>query len=502
VCIEQVSMRRLGFSLTALALVAGALAIGPVQADTGVVNVSKSPLAAEGEEFVAVNPRDASNVIVGSNLWQPLVLPDPANQPFAANGTVSCGVWSSHDGGRTWGGGLKSAGGLDPIPNPAAMLPPVPGVKVPDEFDALGNLISADQSIVFDRHGNAYFECLDFGAGTGGDAKVDVYKSKDGGKTWTGPIEAFSQIKTGVLIDRAFLAIDDTGGPRDGTIYLTWETMFYQAWFPEVYARSSSDGGKTWSDPVRVDDDAHEAMWDPRAYPVVGGDGALYVVYNAAPFVSPAPFDPNGDHVTLMVGRSTDGGRTFKRFVVEPDAHRIASPDEAFDYFTELISAIAADPTHAGRVVVVWPDDRSGEARILLRYTRNGGRTWSKAIDATDDRPGHGNQHDHVAMTYLPDGRPVVVWRDRRASGGAFDAPFQLFARVLNVSATGVLSPGKTIELTNGPQMPTTGTRGSMPSEYLSVTATAGGLAASWDQMRGVLADNVFRRVPLSVFNG
>jgi hypothetical protein len=493
-------MRRLGLSLVAIALVAGALTLGPVQADTGVVDVTKSASAAEGEEFVAVNPRDASNIILGSNLWQPLLLPDPLNQPFAANGTVSCGVWSSRDGGRSWSGGLKSAGGLQPIANPGAALLPISGVAVPKEFEAPGNLISADQSIVFDRHGNAYFECLDFGAGTGGDAKVDFYRSKDGGKTWSGPVEALSQIKSGVLIDRPFLAIDNTGGPRDGTIYLTWETMFYQAWLPEVYARSSSDGGKTWSPIVRVDDDAHEAMWDPRAYPAMGADGALYVVYNAAPFVTPGSPDPNGDHIAVMVARSTDGGKKFRRSVVEPDAHRIASSDEAFDYFTELISAIAADPVHTGRVVVVWPDDRSGEARILLRYTRNGGKTWTKAIDATDDRPGRGNQHDHVALTYLPDGRPVLVWRDRRASGGAFAGRFQAFARVFNVSSSGVLTPGKTIELTNGPQQPTTGTHGSMPTEYLSVTATAAGLAAAWDQMHGALPDNMFRRVPLSVF--
>jgi len=215
-------MRSVGFWLASIALVASALVSSPARGgDTGVVNVTNSSRIAEGEEFVAVNPRDPSNIILGSNIRQPLIEPDPINIPFGANGAVSCGVWSSQDGGRSWSGGLKSAGGLSPIDDPLAIVP-IPKVNVPDELMAPGNLISADQSIVFDRHGTAYFECVDFGLGTGGDAIVDVYKSKDGGKTWSDPVAAFSQLKTQILIDRPYLAIDDSGGPRDGTVYLTW----------------------------------------------------------------------------------------------------------------------------------------------------------------------------------------------------------------------------------------------------------------------------------------
>jgi hypothetical protein len=461
-----------------------------------VTNVSRTEGLAEGEETVAVNPTDDQNVIVGSNQWLPPTPSNTGNFGVGPSGATTCAVWSSHDGGRTWEGGRLENSGLDQLAG-GALKPPE---EVPSEFgkDAdAGNAISADQNTVFDRRGNAYYQCINFGIGDQ-DPKVLVYRSTDGGRTWGEPMEAFDEIDTKIQIDRSFLAIDNSGGPRDGTLYLTFETMFYQAYLPEVYARKSTDGGKTWGPVVRVDDNDNRAQWDPRQYPVVGADGTLYVVYDAATLVSPVQIDPQLTPLRLMVAGSSDGGETFRHGVVEPEVTRIASPDEAFSYFTETISAIATDPGHAGRVAVAWPDKRSGEARILLRYSTDGAQTWSSPIDAADDPPGKGNQHDHVALTYLPDGRLVVMWRDRRNGGGSFGGPLDVFTRVFDASPTGELTPGDTVRWTDEPQADGQDTHGSMPTEYLGLTSDRSGVAASWNQMHGSYLDNVFRRMPLS----
>jgi hypothetical protein len=485
-----------GGTLT-LAALAIALAI-PAAAHAQVYDVSNTPGLAEGEETVAVDPRDPNDVVVGSNQWQPATAQNVGNEAIGPSGATTCAVWASHDGGRTWSGGRLESSGFDALTGP--LKPPQ---LIPSEFDGEhpdeGNAISADQNTVFDRHGNAYYACLNFGVAAAS-PKVFVYRSTDGGRSWGPPMEAFDEASTQIQIDRPFLAIDDSGGPRDGTLYLTFETMFYQAYLPEVYARSSTDGGRTWSPIARVDEDAGRAQWDPRQYPVVGPDGTLYVVYDAAQFVSPAPIDPQATPLKLIVARSSDGGRTFERSDVEPHVSRIQSPDEAFTYFVETISAIAADASHAGRVAVAWPDKRSGAARILLRYSIDSGRTWSGIVDVADDPPGDGNQHDHVALTYLPDGRLVVVWRDRRNGGGAFGGPLDVFARVLGVSPDGALTPGRTVRLTERPQPDGQNTHGSMPTEYLGATSDASGLSVSWNELRGQYLDDVFRRVPLAVF--
>jgi outer membrane protein assembly factor BamB len=488
---------RIWATLVAISVVA---LVAPSQVSartTRVYDVSNTPERAEGEETVAINPKNAKNIIVGSNQWLPSTPGNLGNIGIGANGIVSCAEWSSHNGGRTWSGGRLENSGLETLTGPLPQL-----VQQPREFGDpdVGNLISADQNTVFDRHGNAYFQCVNSGAGTG-DVKVYVYRSSDGGRTWSSPVAAFSETNTQIQIDRPYLAIDNSRGPRDGTLYLTYETMFYQAYLPEVFSETSTDGGRTWSAPVRVDEGgANAAQWDPRQYPVVGADGTLYVVYDAATFVSPAPIDPQLTPLKLMIARSRDGGHTFSNALVEPSVTRIQSPDEAFSYFTETISAIATDPSHPGRVAVAWPDKRSGDARILLRYSLDGGNSFSPIIDVPDDPVGDGNQHDHVALTYTPDGRLIVVWRDRRASGGAFGGALDVFARAFDPSADGHLTPGATVRVTTSSQPDGQNTHGNMPTEYLGVASNRAGVDVSWNELRGTFLDNVFRQIPVSAF--
>jgi hypothetical protein len=106
-------------------------------------------------------------------------------------------------------------------------------------------------------------------------------------------------------------------------------------------------------------------------------------------------------------------------------------------------------------------------------------------------------------IRYLPDGRLVVVWRDRRYTGGGWSKPWDIFARVVRIAPDGTLHPGTTVRVTKHSEEPSTLHRGHMPSEYLGVAVKGTrGIGVSWEEMRGNYPDNVYRFVPMSAFDG
>jgi hypothetical protein len=503
-------------AVTAQAIAAGPprnAVASPPTADTPIVDISNTPQLAEGEETVAFNPANPRNVIVGSNQWQPLLFSDSQDYfGLGPSGFTRCAVWSSLDSGATWRGGAMMDRGLRPIANPA----PLP--LVPREFDDPGNLFSADQHAVFDRNGTAYYTCLDFGIGTGLQV-IDVWRSRDGGRRWSRPVTAFSELaEHDRQMDRPFLALDQSHGPRDGRLYVVWERIFYDALTPQVFVRSSADGGRTWGSITRVDDPAYPSMWDARVFAMVGADGKLYVIYDSATLRTPFNWLPQVDAPSLVLATSTDGGVTFAHHWVERGISAPTPPDEAEIEFTEFISSMATDPSRPGRVAVAWPQMVRGASRILLRASLDCGQSWSPPLDVADDPPGvpyppeqtagvvypagTGNEHDHVMIRYLPDGRLVVVWRDRRRSGGAWNEPWDIYARLVKIGEDGKLQAAATVRVTARPEPPSTTHRGHMPSEYLGLATRPDGIGVAWEEMRGQYPDNVYRSVPLAAFGG
>ena len=142
-------------------------------------------------------------------------------------------------------------------------------------------------------------------------------KSTDGGLTF-GKDRVIGEMPGGwdfemPGLDRAngmpVTAVDLSQGPQRGTLYVNW--IDARNGDPDVFVAASHDGGETWSQPVRVNDDpirngkAQFFTWlavDPV-------DGSLNVAFYDRR-------DTTGTLTGLTFARSTDGGRTFVNYKI------------------------------------------------------------------------------------------------------------------------------------------------------------------------------------------
>jgi hypothetical protein len=461
--------------------------------DTGVVNVSRTGDMAEGEQPLAVNPRNPNQIVVGANVWQ-RIWPSPLDDLPGPTGMMTTAIYTSRDGGRTWWRGALDQGGIG-----ESRISPLASVGIAPEWQDTLNVNTTDATPAWDRHGRAYYGSGDaHGIDKGFDEVATIWRSTDGLRSWGEGVTAVRMSEELMELDRPWLAVDNSGGPRDGTVYLAFSTTPFVEVPPEVYVRSSRDHGATWSPTSRVDHGLYTTQFNPRHRPVVDAAGDLYVVYDQAPATVTPFFDSIGQ-IQLVLARSRDGGKTFSYAMVDDAIERVESPDEAIPAYTEMISAIAADRRRPGRIAIAWPQ-KLGEtsSRIIMRYTANGGRTWTPRIDVSNAPAG--GQHDHVSLTWTTDGRLVASWRDRRCCGGTWDSRYQQWARVFSPLGSG-LRPGKSIELTEGPQANNNGRHGlTMPDEFQGLDSAGGYIFATWSQVAGTYTDVVFRRVPLSAF--
>jgi BNR/Asp-box repeat protein len=468
--------------------------------DTGVVNVSSEAGVAAGEEPLSVNPLNPHDLTAVANVYQPVPPLSISEDPlYGGGGVQDTRVYSSRDGGCRWTTKKLDQGGTGPVDVPLAG-----GADAPEFSDAL-NVLSTDADSVWDRHGNVYFEAGDaHGVHHEGREVELVWRSTNAGLSW-GPKNGYIGFNatTGQKseLDRPWLAVDDSGGRHDGRIYTTVETTPFADIPPQVWLRYSDDHGRTWSPTVRVDDGTYETQWNPRARPVVGAGGIVYVIYDRGP-ITDTPVAGYSGPIVLVVARSTDGGRTFRRFVVDSQVRRVSSPNEALPSYTEMISAIAADPRRRGHLAVAWPQSTGpGNSRIMLRYSLDGGLHWSRRVDVADDPASRADEHDHVTLAWLPDGRLFVGWRDRRCCGGGWNDDYQQWVRVLNPVRDG-FSLGRTVQFSQGRLAPTNpGRSDGEPDEFQGLTATRLGVSLTWSQLGMDGLDHLeFRRIWLRAF--
>jgi hypothetical protein len=337
---------------------------------------------AHNEIHLAANPRNPLNLLGGSMVW----LQDKNTQTVVA--------YASFDGGKTWSATLK----LD------------------DE------LFHSDPAAGFDLEGTAYFLLITNTGAPEPKYYTYVYRSKDGGRSWLDPTII-------PMLDRHYLAVDDTRGKYHGSLYIDGSST------RAVTIQRSRDRGATFDgaiQAVKIPSDRRNAGQGPL---VVLSDGTLVIPFLDTealldPDIEGSPTRPNA---TLKVVTSIDGGATFSEPITIAQTamgHMVTSNANHFSF--------AMDPS-AGpfkdRLYVIWSDSysRGGQfsrkkprgANILLSYSANKGKSWSKPILVNDDpMPSDWAEapvHFQPVITVNKDGVVGVMYYDRRDSANNLD---------------------------------------------------------------------------------
>jgi hypothetical protein len=168
-----------------------------------------------------------------------------------------------------------------------------------------------------------------------------------------------------------------------------------------VVLQMSSDTGKTWSAPKRVQQvpEAIEAAGESRPKLAFGSKGQVYVTYT----------HPLGKPYTgeIRFARSVDGGESFSA---------PATVHSNRDLITHRFDSLIVDGT--GRVYVAWIDKRDGEAARARKQQYAGAAVYyAVSDDGGAHFKGDYKLSDHsceccrIALALDPAGDPVALWR-------------------------------------------------------------------------------------------
>ena len=142
---------------------------------------------------------------------------------------------------------------------------------------------------------------------------------------------------------------DTSTSPHRGRVYVVWSDQRSGPFDTDVFATHSDDGGETWTDPVRVNDDGagrHQFFHWAALDPVTGN---LHVVFYDRR-------NTQGDATEVFVARSTDGGVTFENRRVSESPF---TPDTSL-FFGDYNNIAARD----GQVFPVWTRMEGGRLSI------------------------------------------------------------------------------------------------------------------------------------------
>ena len=317
-------------------------------------------------------------------IWDRLVFPSERSQgvSFLTTAAFRGPTWfaRSTNDGATWGPAHPI---FDPGQNDQT---------IGNQIVALGNTDLVDVMGLFKN---------DNRGGNRGE-RVAVLRSTDRGTSWTGPItvsrlgtvevrdpDTGDPVRTGDIIPE--IASDERPGNND--VYAVWQDARFNGFQRDQVAFSrSTDGGRTWSTPVRISQHNETQAFTPAVR--VDGDGNIGVTYYD--FRNNDPATPALETDTWFT-RSTDGGRTWSEERVTPTPFDMRTAPVARGFFTGDYEGLTA---------------LGGDFWSLVSESRGSTDTWSGRLTSPFAGPNYtpsGNENNSPPATAFPvaKGRPA-----------------------------------------------------------------------------------------------
>ena len=382
----------------------------------GVSHARSPATSVRAAPKLAVNPGFTANVRVNQNAAslevtqvEPAVASNPRNRMQMVAGYADVvsdaapAASRSNDGGVSWS-----------APKSGSIMPDPPGLAWGNRA-SFGHVAGGDSSVAWGLGNTVYFSTLGlqdtFSPPTAGVCDVGglyVYRSRDGGNTWTLPAHGPAIPNTQeVGTDKELIAAD--GNPKShhrGNVYMAWSrtnTGCSQEFRPSAVMFSRSrNGGATWSTPVAL-----ATGCAGSAMPAVAANGDVYVAWFDCSTV-----------LREVVRKSSNGGSTFGPVTTAAPVARFcpfALAGSSFRFLNGLAPSIATDPTSAKRVFLTSSScTRDRHADVYAVRSLDSGASWSAPVRMNDDPPDDQRDQFFPAITVDDAGVVRAMWGDDR----------------------------------------------------------------------------------------
>jgi hypothetical protein len=406
---------------------------------------------------------------------QPTVLLAAYNDDPWIGAASGLGVSYSTDFGATW----------------AATQLPFPA----DTVSGASTTWVFDPTATADTLGNFFVGHIGVVGGYGGINGLYVWKTNDGGVTWTTKVEvsrdAATLIGPGDLSyrfnDRCQITADrSSASPYKDDLYIVW--IKDRGWavppgppppYSDIFISRSTDAGVSFSTPLQINDIPAHSLGN-MPVPVVAADGTVLVSwldYNVWAGVSGS----------IYLDKSSDGGATWgvDQLVatINLPPLNVTAGDGTMDALAKGAPVLAASPTNANELYMVYATDAvtldADEADIFFIRSTDQGVSWTTPLQLNSDTTTNDQILPWIAVK--PNGVIDVAWYDRRNDVPSFPLGDRLWNVYFTQSNDGGLTFSTEARLNDASfPTPAAGTTNPWLGEYLGLAVDSGYAYVAW----------------------